>query len=62
MENGIGSQLPKLNPVEEKEGTKKFVGKKRKPAKQKSRKHGSKAFWRPWARGITWMNEIGFGR
>jgi hypothetical protein len=62
MENGIGSQLPKLNPVEEEERTEKFMGRERKPAKQKSIKHKSKDFWRPWARGGTWMNKVRFDR
>jgi hypothetical protein len=62
VENGIGSQLPELNPVEEKERAKKLVGRERKPVKQKSGKHNSKAFWRPWAGGRTWMKEVRFGR
>jgi hypothetical protein len=33
VENGIRGQLPELDPVEEKKGTKKFVGRKRKPVK-----------------------------
>ncbi len=33
MENGIWGQLPELDPIEKKKRTKKFVGRKRKPAK-----------------------------
>jgi hypothetical protein len=43
MENGIWGQLPKLDPIEEKKGAKKLVGRKREPSKQKGDEHNSKA-------------------
>jgi hypothetical protein len=42
MENGIRSQLPEVNSIEKEEGTKKFMGWKRKPTLQKSNEHDGK--------------------
>jgi hypothetical protein len=44
MENGIGSQLLELNPVEEEERMEKFVGRERKPAIQKAANISVKPF------------------
>lgn len=62
VEDGIGSQLPELNPLEEKKRAKKLVGGERKSAKQKSGEHNSKALWRPRAGGRTWMKVVRFDR
>ena len=62
VENGIGSQLLELDPVEEKKRAKELVGREREPTKQKGSEHDSEAFWRIWARGRTWMTEVRLGR
>jgi hypothetical protein len=61
VENGVWGQLPELNPVEEKKGTEKLVGRKREATEQESNKHNSEALWRPWAGGRTWMKVFRFG-
>jgi hypothetical protein len=45
VEDGVWSQLPKLNPIGEKKATEEIVGWKRKPTVQKGRKHNSEALW-----------------
>jgi hypothetical protein len=62
MENGIGSQLPELDPIEEKKRAEELVGRERKPTKQKSSEHDNEAFWMLWAGGRTWMTKVRLDR
>jgi hypothetical protein len=58
VEDGIWGQLPELNPIEEKEGAKELVRRKREATKQKSDKHDGEALWGIWARNRTWETNV----
>jgi hypothetical protein len=58
VEDGIWGQLPELNPIEEKEGAKKLVGRKRKATEQESSEHNSEALRGLWARNRTWETNV----
>jgi hypothetical protein len=58
VENGVWGQLPELNPIEEKKGAEKLVGRKRETTEQESNEHNSEALRRTWARNDTWKTNV----
>jgi hypothetical protein len=58
VKDRIWGQLPELNPIEEKEGAKKLVSRKRKTTKQESLKHDGETLRGLWASNRTWETNV----